>query len=299
MIAALVTLGSYNIGEGYSSWTWRLPSLIQGVFSIICISLLWFIPESPRWLAYQGLYEDAQEAVALANNNGDIHHPVSDAIYREIVDTIEWEKNEGKTLSWFEMFKGKTTRRRLLVGSSPGWITASVGNIIASYYLGDELATAGITAFVPVLKANVVLNAWCFVCAVFGTKLLVNWGRKPSALACQASLGVMLYIIGGLSKVYEDQSNAGIVSSNSLIYGNVAAICESHSGCANTSLVPRILLVRSDLTPLINSVCFTPILNLYPAEIMNFSMRANGFAFMQLTNNLAAVVLVYVMPIGM
>lgn len=31
---------------------------------------------------------------------------------------------------------------------------------------------------------------------------------------------------------------------------------------------------------------------------MNFSMRANGFAFMQLTNNLAAVVLVFVMPIG-
>jgi hypothetical protein len=50
------------------------------------------------------------------------------------------------------------------------------------------------------------------------------WGRKSSALACQFSLIVMLYIIGGLSKVYADNTNNNIVSSNALVYGNVACM---------------------------------------------------------------------------
>ena len=49
----------------------------------------------------------------------------------------------------------------------------------------------------------------------------------------------------------------------------------------------------------IHSLVYTPILNLYPPEIFNYSMRANGFAFMQFLLNCCALVLVYVLPIGM
>lgn len=158
------------------------------------------------------------------------------------MDTLTWEREVGKTLSPLEIFKGKTTRRRLMIGASPGVITSSTGNIIgasslgsagagvvvltlaASYYLGDELNSAGVTSSLAQLKANVVLNVWCLACAVAGTQLLVRWGRKPSALACQFSLIVLLYIIGGLSKVYADHTAAGVASSNALVYGNVAAI---------------------------------------------------------------------------
>lgn len=71
-----------------------------------------------------------------------------------------------------------------------------------------------------------MLNAWCLICAVVGTKALIELGRKPSALACQMSLIIMLYIVGGLSKKYEENSAANIKSSNALVYGNVAAICK-------------------------------------------------------------------------
>lgn len=144
------------------------------------------------------------------------------------------------------------------------------------------------------LKSNVVLNAWCLVCALVGTKIIIRFGRKPSAMACQFSLIVMMYIIGGLSKKYADNSDANITSSNALVYGNVAAICTHTTPLAGVPELTRPVIFQG-----FYSVVYTPILNLYPPEIMNFSMRANGFAFMQLTNNLAAVVLVYVMPIGM
>lgn len=55
------------------------------------------------------------------------------AVYREIVDTLEWEKNVGKTLSPLEIFRGKVTRLRLMIGASPGLLTAATGNVIGVY----------------------------------------------------------------------------------------------------------------------------------------------------------------------
>jgi hypothetical protein len=78
--------------------------------------------------------------------------------------------------------------------------------------------------YVSADEKNVVLNVWSLACAIAGTQLLVSWGRKPSALACQFSLIVTLYIIGGLSKVYADNEAANATSSNALIYGNTACI---------------------------------------------------------------------------
>lgn len=41
LIAAGVTFGTRNYT---SSWGWRIPSLVQGIFSVICIVVLPFIP---------------------------------------------------------------------------------------------------------------------------------------------------------------------------------------------------------------------------------------------------------------
>jgi len=52
-----------------------------------------------------------------------------------------------------EMIKTPVARKRLLIGMSPGPFSCIAGNIIASYYLGSELDTAGITNSNDQLKA--------------------------------------------------------------------------------------------------------------------------------------------------
>lgn len=59
---------------------------------------------------------------------------------------------------------------------------------------------------------------------MLGTQLIVRWGRKPSALLCQFSLIVMLYLIGAFTKMNADNISKGITSSDSLVYGTVACI---------------------------------------------------------------------------
>lgn len=102
---------------------------------------LFHSPESPRWLVHEGFYDSARTVVAQTNTNGDLNDPVSLIVYKEIVDTLEWEKKEGRTMNPKEIIKTPTARKRLLIGSSAGPFSCIAGNIIASYYLGDELVS--------------------------------------------------------------------------------------------------------------------------------------------------------------
>lgn len=64
-----------------STWAWRLPSLLQGFWSVLCIVILPFVPESPRWLAYQGRHEEALTSLALLTADGDESNPVVTALH--------------------------------------------------------------------------------------------------------------------------------------------------------------------------------------------------------------------------
>ncbi|ORX97015.1 putative hexose carrier protein [Clohesyomyces aquaticus] len=271
LIAAGITLGT---GTWQSTWAWRAPSLFQGIFSLGCIIILPLIPESPRWLVNKGHLEEARIVVAQTNANGDLLDPVVLAVYKEIVDTLRWEKEERKVMTSKQILKDKVSRKRLLIGMSAGPFSCIAGNIIASYYLGAELDTAGITDSLQQLKANVVLNVWCLGCCLGGTHMAAKWGRKPTALLTQSLLILCLFIIGGLSKIYADDPDG---ASKSLIYGDVAVM----------------FLFQG-----FYSIAWTPLLYLYPAEVMNYSIRANGMAFSSFMLNACAVLLVFVMPIG-
>lgn len=52
-----------------------------------------------------------------------------------------------------EVIKTPVARKRLLIGASAGPFSCIAGNIIASYYLGSELETAGIVDTLSQLKA--------------------------------------------------------------------------------------------------------------------------------------------------
>jgi MFS family permease len=166
-----------------------------------------------------------------------------------------------------EIIKTPVARKRLLIGMSPGPFSCIAGNIIASYYLGSELDTAGITDPLQQLKANVVLNVWCLLCCLIGTHLAAAWGRKPTAILSQILLIACLFIIGGLSKVYADNPNG---ASQALVYGDVAVM----------------FLFQG-----FYSIAWTPLLTLYPPEVMNYSIRANGVAFSSFMLNGLAYVL--------
>lgn len=109
--------------------------------------------------------------MAQTNANGDVTDPVVLTVYKEIIDTLRWEKEESRILTPMQIARNPTARKRLLIGASAGPFSCIAGNIIASYYLGAQLDTAGITDSLQQLKANVVLNVFCLGMSLLGTQL--------------------------------------------------------------------------------------------------------------------------------
>ncbi|KAJ7625315.1 MFS sugar transporter-like protein [Mycena polygramma] len=269
LLAAGITYGTSFMD---STWAWRIPSAIQGIFSILCIIILPFIPESPRWLAYQGRPEEALKVVALTHANGDATHPVVLAQYKEIIDTIDFEKNVVEPLSLSQMVKTPSARKRVALSISVAVFSTVAGNVIVSYYLGSMLNNAGITNTTTQLQINVILNAFCLVCSLAGTYWVDRIGRKPTAIISISSLSLFLFLVGALTKTYGNSTN------NSGIYATVAMI----------------FLFQGAY-----SFGWTPLLYVYPPEILNYAIRANGMGVFQIFLNGTALMAVFAFPFAL
>jgi hypothetical protein len=101
-----------------STWAWRTPSIAQGIFSIICIIILPFVPESPRWLVYRGRNQEALEGLAATHSDGDTTDAEVQAQFDEIKFAIEWEKSQGERLTIVETVKTPSNRKRMMLALS-------------------------------------------------------------------------------------------------------------------------------------------------------------------------------------
>lgn len=62
------TFGTFFIKN---SWAWRIPSAIQGLPALLQLFLIWFVPESPRWLISKGREAEARRMLGYWHGNGD------------------------------------------------------------------------------------------------------------------------------------------------------------------------------------------------------------------------------------
>lgn len=157
LIAAGIT---YATSFSSSTWAWRTPSAVQGAFSVICILIIPFVPESPRWLIFEGRIDEARMVLAQTCADGDLNSPIVISQMKEIEGTIEYERSMGKTLSMLEVVKSKSARKRVLLAVSTAVFSTIAGNVISSYYLGTILTNAGITSSTTQLQINIILNAF-------------------------------------------------------------------------------------------------------------------------------------------
>lgn len=255
-----------------STWAWRLPSALQGLFSVICIILIFFTPESPRWLQNQGRSVDALRALAQTHSDGNIDDPAVLVQFRQITDTLAFEKTIEKPSIVHQLVASSSTRRRLFLVCTVAVFSMLSGNNIISYYLGTMLTQAGITDSTTQLEINIVLNAWCLVVAMVGTALADKLGRKALAAISTAALTIFIFMVGALTKVYGSSTN------NSGIYGTVASI----------------FLFQGAY-----SFGWTPLTVLYPPEVLNYSLRSVGMGIYTFVVNGMGLMVTFAFPFAL
>ena len=129
-----VCYGAFDKAPG--QWTWRVPTLVQGVVPLLQVCLVWcahlrlqnaptqsyldtrFIPESPRFLVAKGYEGKASKILAKYHANaGDEHDPLVVFELAQIRHAIRMEEEATRITSWLTLFStpGNRKRMRLIV----------------------------------------------------------------------------------------------------------------------------------------------------------------------------------------
>ncbi|KKY16284.1 putative hexose transporter [Diplodia seriata] len=223
------------------------------------------------WLVYQNRGEEALYALALTHSDGDQKDAATLVEFQSISDTLKWEKESGE-MTVKEIVRTPSRRKRITLTISVAVFSMLSGNNIVSYYLGTMLDGAGVTDTTTQLEINIIMNAWCLCVALLGTYCLNKFGRKTIAIFSTTLLTAFLFLYAGLNKLYGESTNT------SGIYASVAII----------------FLFQGSY-----SFGWTPLTVLYPPEVLNYSMRANGMAVYTFVVNCVGLFVTMVFPFAM
>lgn len=171
--------------------SWQGPFIIQIVLAAILLTMSFFLPETPRWLAKQGFLKESLQTVADLHSDGNIDDEKAQAIFLEIQEAVRYEESLG-TCSWLDMFT--VYRKRTIIGVTVQMFAQLNGINIISFYLPSTLAAAGFGQRKSLLYT--AANALPYTAATIATWWLADhWGRKPLLIMGGALMALLLGIV--------------------------------------------------------------------------------------------------------
>ncbi|GAA6010712.1 hypothetical protein JCM10207_005808 [Rhodosporidiobolus poonsookiae] len=226
---------------------WRFPVGAQMAVSVCLFALIHFLPESPRWLISAGKMDDAAQVLAFIHGE-----ELAQAELAEVVASCREQKAEGAPNSYWSMFVGKQNVRRQIcitfLCQFTGTFALAYGMILS--YASTVFGFAGYNSEKIALLngGNAVSYGSFFLVGVLfadkvGARNLMVWGA--------AGAGVMMMIIGGLSKL----------------------VIKTESSSAGAGLVACVFIYAA-----FHGSSFATCAWVLPAEIFNQATRSRGAA---------------------
>ncbi|KAL3462487.1 general substrate transporter [Aspergillus heterothallicus] len=269
VIASWVTFATRDYS---SSWSWRLPTLLQILLPLLAMPGFFFTPESPRWLIDKERVEEARKVLADLHAGGDLTSPLVTSEVDEIRGAIIAEKEANASASYMDMLKTPGNRHRLMITITLGVFSQWSGNGVVSYYLSMVLDTVGITETRDQLLISGCLQIWNLGFAAVGASLIERAGRRPLFLTSAAVMLTSYIIITGLS----------------------GSFAETGAAPTGTAVIPFLFIYFAGY-----DIALTPLLTAYPCEIWPFALRSRGLTIAWLSAIFALIFNTFVNPIAL
>ncbi|KAJ7494748.1 general substrate transporter [Mycena galericulata] len=256
IISAWVCFGaSYTTVTG-NDWSWRAPTLVQAAIPLLQVCLIWFIPESPRFLMSKGFESKATKILSKYHANGATEpHPLVQFELAQIRHALRLQEEIDRGTSYWSLFTTPGNRRRMRIIIGIAIFSQWSGNGLVSYYINLVLEGVGISGTRTKASINAGLQVFN-LCFAVGASFLVDYmGRRT------------LFLI----------SNAGMLFSFMLWSISEAIFNNLHKAAAAKATIPIIFLFYA-----FYDIAYTPMLVSYTLEILPYKIRAKGFAVMNL-----------------
>ena len=116
--ALVVAWTGWGTSKIQNDWSWRSITLMQILPSVIQLTFIYWIPESPRFLISKERYSEALDVLTYYHGGGNIKDITAHFEFREIRETLQAEKEMEITTGYLDFFRTRGNRHRL-------WITTT------------------------------------------------------------------------------------------------------------------------------------------------------------------------------
>ncbi|WVQ83711.1 hypothetical protein IAT38_005855 [Cryptococcus sp. DSM 104549] len=265
VIASWVIFGC--VGYMSSSWSWRIPYIIQVPVALFILIAVQFVPETPRFLFSKGREEEAFMFMVEYHGNGDINDPLVHFEFEEMKEAIRLEK-EAKAEKWTTILKSRSNRHRMGLAMLMAFCTGLSGSSIIYYYYTTVFDLVGITDATTQTGINAGLSVFTWICQLVAVWVGKFVGRRKMLLFIWPTILLSLVGLcvssGVFANAAEGNTQAGVAT---------VVLVWIYLGCFNFS---------------------NPIIYSYPAEVQTFSMRSKGLLVWNTVNQLEGAYVTWV-----
>ncbi|KDQ15950.1 hypothetical protein BOTBODRAFT_130708 [Botryobasidium botryosum FD-172 SS1] len=267
IIAAWITFGTFRISG--TTWSWRIPSLLQGLPSLLQVLLIWFVPESPRWLISKGKDTEAIRILAKYHANGNELDPLVQFEYNEIREAMAIEREIARESTYLSLLSTPGNRRRMRIICALGLFSQWR---LVSYYINIVLEDLGVTSTSVKQLINACLQVWNMIVAIGAAFLVDRVGRRTLFLISNSGMLITFVAWTICTALYTNLAN---------------------TAAANTSIALIFIFFA------FYDIAYSPLLVAYTIEVLPYQIRAKGFAVMNFTVCITLVFNQYVNPIAL
>ncbi|EPT02814.1 hypothetical protein FOMPIDRAFT_1029123 [Fomitopsis schrenkii] len=254
---------------GNPDFQWRLPMGLQALPSVLVLTFIWFIPETPRWYMGHGEDEKACQVLAKYHSDGDENSAIVRLQMKEMKEVIEVENGTDKR--WWDirgLLRTSSDRHRFFLVTCIAFF-GQWDLPPTSYYFPLMVEKAGVTNEHMVLMLNALQTPVMMIAALSGLRFIEKWGRRPTLMCSSTGMALCVVVITMCTALSPTHPRAGSVGI-AFLY---------------------IFLV-------VFAFVWTPIQSLYPVEVLSYNNRAKGLAVMNLFVNACGLFNTYLPPVA-
>ena len=200
LLAAIISNFTAKIDSRLS---YQIPCAILLIVPVFMTTMMFFVPESPRWLTLQGRHEQAMKSLRFLRGKAFAEDLLLEEMM-EIREVCEAEKEAAKSATFRDMFRGTDLRRTLLSCGAALTHQAS-GVLILVGYITYIFQVSGWAS--SAFQYTIIYQVLGLVGSFAGIFIIRGFGRRPVIILGASITTLCTFLVALIWSVTLGQSN--------------------------------------------------------------------------------------------